>query len=195
MEFPVVRAESGFSMAAPMFWRFTPANVEQVGGDSGVTALPEFASPWQSDEADHFGEILRKALLSGNADELLDHLCPESRTSKSIVALRHNIALNAAILDGLPVKIRSRFPLHASAFLASSHRRWLRHPAPSPRSCPYSPSVPPSIRHRNRHYMSFRESGRQRIVLSRSLGLEAQNASTFRSRTPIFIRSGLCLTS
>ena len=111
MEFPVVRAESGFSMAAPMFWRFTPANVEQVGGDSGVTALPEFASPWQSDEADHFGEILRKALLSGNADELLDHLCPESRTSKSIVALRHNIALNAAILDGLPVKIRSRFPL------------------------------------------------------------------------------------
>lgn len=45
MEFPVVRAESGFSMAAPMFWRFTPANVEQVGGDSGVTALPEFASP------------------------------------------------------------------------------------------------------------------------------------------------------
>ena len=111
MEFPVVRAESGFSMAAPMFWRFTPANVEQVGGDSGVTALPEFASPWQSDEAEHFGEILRKALLSGNADELLDHLCPESRTSKSIVALRHNIALNAAILDGLPVKIRSRFPL------------------------------------------------------------------------------------
>ena len=129
MEFPVVRAESGFSMAAPMLWRFTPVDVEQVGGDPDVSVRSEFASPWQSNGADHFGEILKKALMSGDANGLLDRLCPESRTSTSIAALRHSIALDAANLTGLPFKIRSRFPLHGF-FESDRICRWLHQTTP-----------------------------------------------------------------
>jgi hypothetical protein len=124
MEFPVVRSENGFSLAAPTLWRFTPANVEQVGGDPNVSVLPEFASPWQSDATDHFGEILQKVLMSGDANGLLDKLCPESQTPVSIAALRHSVALDAAILAGLPFKIRSRFPLQGF-FETGRICRWL----------------------------------------------------------------------
>ena len=110
MEFPIVRGENGFLISAPMLWRFSPAEFEQVGGVPGVYGSPDYALPWRSAPADCFGSALLKALQTGDPGELPDKLCPETQTKASIEGLRQTIAFLAAILDGMPFRIRSRFP-------------------------------------------------------------------------------------